>query len=108
MSPTKGKKYYRIQHNRQRDGGALPLVAGAKLATMLAPMTKAALAKSLAKVIAIVTAPAWVPALTYKAGKTIVKGTAKGTSAAVRGTHKLVTGKGTWVRGHHTRRNKYW
>jgi len=86
MSPTKGKKYNRIK--RKRDGGAIPIIGA-----LLAPMSKAALAKSAAKIAAIMTAPLWAPALTYKAGKTIVKGTAKGTVAAVKGTHKLVRGK---------------
>lgn len=91
MSPTKGKKYYRIQRNRKRDGGAFPLIAPV-IGSMLAPISKAALAKTAAKVAAIMTAPIWVPSLTYKAGKTVVKGTAKGTAAAIKGTHKLVRG----------------
>jgi len=92
MSPTKGKKYNRIKRNRKRDGGAIPLIAPA-IGALLAPMSKVALAKSAAKIAAIMTAPLWAPALTYKAGKTIVKGTAKGTAAAAKGTYKLVRGK---------------
>lgn len=95
--PTKGKKYYRIQHNRKRDGGALPLIP--LIGALTSGVSKLALAKSAAKIAAVMTAPYWVPALTYKVGKTLVKGTAKGTAAAVKGTHKLVTGKGHKKKG---------